>query len=331
MPANLPPQYVELEREYRDSKDPSEKLSLLERMLREIPKHKGTSHLVGELKHKISKLKAELEAPKAHGASRVSSLDHIPREGAGQFVLFGPPNSGKSSIVGATTNAKVEIAEWPFATHKPIPGMAKWENVRLQLVDTPPISSEHVENYIFNLIRTADAAVLVLSLGSDDLLDDLAFVVDRVHQAKVRLSGLADPDPRLPTAIEKWTTIAATGRDLPDATMRLEMLRDQAGDSVGVWPLSIPRGEGIKEFLHACFKSLNKMRVYTKAPGHQPDMDDPVLVPYGATVGDAARAIHKDFAEKLQFAKVWGTKAFDGQRVTADHTVEDGDILEFHV
>lgn len=331
MPANLPPQYVELEREYRASKDSAEKLSLLERMLREIPKHKGTSHLVGELKHKISKLKAEMEAPKAHGVSRVSSLDHIPREGAGQFVLFGPPNGGKSSILGATTNAKVEIAEWPFSTHKPVPGMAMWENVRLQLIDTPPISREHVENYIFNIIRTGDAAVLVLSLGSDDILDDLAFVVDRVHQAKVRLEGLVEPDPRLPTALAKHTMIAATGRDLPDAETRLEMLRDEIGEAVGTWPIAIPTGEGLKEFLHACFVSLGKMRVYTKAPGHDPDMADPVLVPYGATVGDAARAIHKDFAEKLQFAKVWGTKSFDGQRVTADHTVEDGDILEFHV
>jgi hypothetical protein len=331
MPANLPPQYVELEREYRDSKDPAERLSLLERMLREIPKHKGTSHLVGELKHKISKLKTEIEAPKAHGASRAAPLDHIPREGAGQFVLFGPPNSGKSSILGATSNAKVEVAEWPFSTHKPIPGMAMWENVRLQLIDTPPISREHVENYVFNIIRTCDAAVLVLSLGNDDLLDDMAFVANRVHKAKVRLSGLAEPDPKLPTAVEKFCMIAATGSDLPDADMRLEMLRDQVGGRVKVWPLSIPAGEGLKDFLHACFLSLGRIRVYTKAPGHDPDMSDPVLVPPGSTIGDVARAIHKDFIEKLQFAKVWGTKSFDGQRVTADHTVEDGDILEFHV
>lgn len=331
MPANLPPQYVELEREYRASKDPVERLSLLERMLREIPKHKGTSHLVGELKHKISKAKTAIESPKSHGASRASPLDHIPREGGGQFVLLGPPNSGKSSIVGATTNAKVDIAEWPFSTHKPIPGMARWENVRLQLIDTPPISREHVEPYVFSLIRNADAAVLVLSLGTDDLLDDLAFVVQRVHEAKVRLAGLAGPDPRLPTAVEKHTLIAATGHDLPDAGLRLEMLRDETGGCVPVWPIAIPTGEGLAEFLHGCFNALGRIRAYTKAPGHDPDMDDPILLPHGATVGDAARAIHKDFAEKLQFAKVWGAKSFDGQRVMADHIVEDGDILEFHV
>lgn len=331
MPANLPPQYNKLEQEYRLEKDPKKRLALLERMLAEIPKHKGTSHMVGELKHKISKLKSQIEAPQQHGTSRQTMLDHIPREGAGQFALVGPPNSGKSSIVGAVTRAAVEIAEWPFATRKPVPGMAQWENVHLQLVDLPPISEEHCEPFVFNLIRTADVAVLVISLGDDDLLSEYEYVLKRLHQAKIRLQGLVDPDPGIPTAMEIPTILTVTGIDLPDAATRLMLLQDVVGDRLPIWPVSTPQNRGIKELLGACFASLGLMRAYTKTPGHPADMADPVLLPHGATVADAARSIHKEFAEKLQFAKIWGKHTFDGQRVMADHIVEDGDILEFHM
>lgn len=331
MPANLPPQYIELENQYREEKDPKVRLDLLERMLREIPKHKGTDHMVGELKRKISKLKSQTEKPAKHAVARHTSPDHVPKEGAAQLVLFGPPNAGKSSVIGALTRAHVEIADWPFATRKPVAGMALWENVQLQLVDTPSISEEFCETYVFNIIRTADVAVLVLSLGDDDLLTEYEYVIDRVHHGKVRLGGLVEPDPSLPTALEKKTTILATGRDRPDAETRLDLLMHVIRDRVPVWPVSVPTGEGLKEFLGAMFAGLGLIRVYTKAPGHEPDLNDPILLPIGGTVGDAARSIHKEIAETLQFARIWGTSAFDGQRVTADHIIADGDVLEFHV
>lgn len=333
MPANLPPQYQKLEEEYRLEKDMGRRLELLQEMLREIPKHKGTNHLQGELKSKISKLKQQMEGGGKTAVAKHSAPDHIPREGAGQFVLFGPPNSGKSSIVGALTKAHVEITEWPFATRKPAPGMAKWENVSLQLIDTPSISVEYCETYVFNIIRTCDVAVLVVSLGDDDIVDGYEYVINRVHEGKVRLEGLVEADPKLPTALPKKTLIVATGADLPDASTRLEFLNDAVGDMGEIITVAIPTREGLDKFLARAFAMLELHRVYTKAPGKQPDMDDPVLLERGATVADAARSIHKDLAEKLQFARIWSKAkpTLDGTRVPADHIVEDGDVLEFHI
>lgn len=333
MPANLPPQYQKLEEEYRLEKDLGRRLGLLQEMLREIPKHKGTNHLQGELKSKISKLKQQLEGGKKSAVAKHSAPDHIPREGAGQFVLFGPPNSGKSSIIGALTHAHVEITDWPFATRKPSPGMAKWENVSLQLIDTPSIAPEYCETYVFNIIRTADIAVLVVSLGDDDILEHYEFVVSRVHEGKVQLEGLAQPDPRFPTAMPKKTMVVATGFDLPDAQTRLEFLKDEVAGRAKVIPVAIPTRDGLDDFLAHGFAMLELNRAYTKAPGKQPDLDDPVLLPHGATVADAARSIHKDIAERLQFARIWSKvkPTLDGTRVPADHVVEDGDILEFHI
>jgi len=333
MPANLPPQYVKIEEEYRREREPRRRLELLQMMLREIPKHKGTDHLQGELKSKISKLKAEIESPKKAGASRLHPLDHIPREGAGQIVLIGPANSGKSSIVGALTHAPVEIAEWPFATRKPVPGMAAWENVKLQLVDTPSIAEEYCENYVFNIARTGDVVVLVVSLADDDVIAHYEYVVKRVHEGKVRLGGLAKPDDALPTAVEKRTIVAATGCDNPGAASRLELLEEIVGSQAPLVTLSIPQRRGLDHFLETAFKALGLLRVYTKAPGQKPDLRDPVLLPHGGTVADAARAIHKEIAEKLLHARLWSAenKAMQGVRVPADHTLQEGDVIEFHV
>lgn len=333
MPANLPPQYVKLEAECRGEKDPQRRLELLQEMLTTIPKHKGTSHLQGEIKAKISKIRQALDSgQKKSTGARQASLDHVPKEGAGQFVLFGPPNSGKSSILGATTHAHVEIAEWPFATRRPIPGMAPWKNIQLQLVDTPSIAPEFCEDYVFNIIRIADVAVLVLSLGDDDLLEELEFVVEKTHEHKVRLEGLADVDPNRPMAKARKTLIAATGLDQPDADTRLALLTDAIANNVVVMPMSIPERRGIDEFLAHCFGMLGLQRVYSKAPGHDPDREAPILLVSGSTVADAARSIHKDFAEGFQFARLWSATnhAFQGQRVPADHIVEEGDVLEFH-
>ncbi|MFN3476461.1 MAG: GTPase, partial [Candidatus Methylomirabilales bacterium] len=142
MPANLPPQYHEAEQRYREAKTPQEKIEALEEMLAIIPKHKGTEHLIGDLRRRIAKHKAE--AQKKGGPRRGSSI-FVEREGAGQVVLVGPPNAGKSTIVGLLTNAKVEVAEYPFTTRKPVAGIMPFENIQIQLVDLPPISTEYME------------------------------------------------------------------------------------------------------------------------------------------------------------------------------------------
>ena len=106
MPANLPPQYYDLEREFGKERDPREKLRLAEEMLRIMPKHKGTDHLQADIKTKISKLKKQISTPKKAGGTRQTTLqDYVEREGAGQIILIGPPNSGKSSLVDVFTNA----------------------------------------------------------------------------------------------------------------------------------------------------------------------------------------------------------------------------------
>src|SRR4030042_4877817 len=136
MPANLPPQYFEAERRYRQAKTPEDKIEALEVMLAIMPKHKGTDHRHGDLRRRIAKLTEETERKAA--TSRTSF--YIRKEGAGQLALVGLPNTGKSQLLAALTDALPEIGDYPFTTKSPNIGMMKFENIQIQIVDTPPIT-----------------------------------------------------------------------------------------------------------------------------------------------------------------------------------------------
>jgi ribosome-interacting GTPase 1 len=141
MPANLTPEYIKADKWFRSATTNEEKILALEQMLRVIPKHKGTEHMRADLRKKLSSLKDVGAQQKKAGGKHVDVF-HVPRGGSGQVVLIGTPNCGKSSIVGSLTKAKVHIADFPFATGAPVPGMAKFEDVSIELVDMPPITAD---------------------------------------------------------------------------------------------------------------------------------------------------------------------------------------------
>src|SRR3954468_1740581 len=187
MPANLTPQYHKAEAEYRRAGTPEEELRCLELMLREMPKHKGTDKLQAELKAKISKAKQETEQAKKAG-KKGHHGPHIQRQGAGRAVILGGPNAGKSQLLARLTRATPEIAPYPFTTREPQPGMMPWEDVQVQLIDTPPITADFFDSNLLGLIRGSDVALLMFDAGSDDGIDGLTPVLDRLNESKTRLA-----------------------------------------------------------------------------------------------------------------------------------------------
>jgi hypothetical protein len=334
VPANLTPQYFEAERRYKEARTSAEKIKALRGMLAIMPKHKGTEKLQADLRRKLSKLQEEIEAEHhAHRGGAHGGLGHVKREGAGQVVLVGAPNAGKSSLVAALTHAHPKVAPYPFTTHDPLAGMMSFEDVQVQLVDTPAVSVDYFESWMPELVRNSDRVLWVADLGSDALLEDIDAVVRALasHELRLRAAGHADIAPGN-GVLE--TLVAAGKLDAPGAADRLELLRDEVHEVVGgdvpILAVSAESGEGLETLRRTVYESLRVIRVYTKIPGHKPDHDRPFVLPRGATVLDLARAVHRDIAASLQFARLWGSSRFEGQTVQQDQPLQDGDVVELH-
>ncbi len=326
MPANLTPIYREAEAKFKAAVTREEKIAALEEMLRVIPKHKGTEHLQADLRSRLSKLRQE---PKKKSVAK--GLSHkIPKEGAGQVALVGAPNSGKSSLVAQFTHAKPDVAAYPMTTLKATPGMMPYEDVGFQLVDLPPLCHEHVEPWVYDLTRAADLVWLVVSIKAP--LQGLELVEELLGGKAIGLypAGTDAPEAPRPGWTYKKTILVITGMDLPGADGDLEALEELIELP---WPrvtLSTTTDESIEVLGKVTFEALDIMRVYSKEPRKDPDLTRPFTLPRGSTVEDLARAIHKEIAQEIKFARVWGPSAFDGQSVHEHHVLEEGDVVELH-
>ena len=99
----------------------------------------------------------------------------------------------------------------------------------------------------------------------------------------------------------------------------------------GIKRLIFYASKGDKITKKQLFEFFDLIRVYTKEPGEKTEMDKPIILKRKSTVLDVAKEIHKDFANKLKFARVWGSSKFPGQRVEKDHILQDKDIVELHI
>jgi uncharacterized protein len=330
MAVNLPPQYHDAEARYKKAKSLDEKLTALKEMWVILPKHKASEKVQMDLKCKISELNDQIEQEKSGPRKTAPGTFKIPKQGAGQVVFLGPPNAGKSTLLSKLTKATPAIAPYPFTTREPIPGMMDFEDVRVQLVDLPPITEDHYEHFITDLTRAANAAVLFLDLADDDGPAATQMTITRLKQARRLLVGTmsADDDP---TTYSLPTLLVATKSDDDAADIRLEMAKESLGQDLPWLIVSAEKGVNLDELRAAIFARLGVMRIYTKQPGKPADKSSPFTCPIGSSVGEFAPVVHNDFEEKLKAARVWGSAAFEGQTVGREHVLKDGDIVELQV
>jgi len=328
VPANLPPAYFEAEQRYREAKTPAEGIAALEEMLAIMPKHKGTDKLKADLRRRISKLKTKQHEKKKVG-KRESSF-RVEREGVGQVVVIGAPNVGKSTLVAALTNADPLVADFPHSTWKPMPGMMYFEDIRIQLVDTPPISREYVEPLFFDMVRRSDVVLVVVDVHTDPL-QQLEETVSVLKERRIAPHGLE----RFYEDTAGWTflplLVIANKIDDHSSEENFEIFKSLLEDERLVIPVSAKGGRNFDILKESIFHTLDIIRVYTKIPGKEPDLTAPFVLRKGSTLEELAVKIHKDFSAKLKYARLWGSHVYDGQMVQRDHVLQDGDIVELHV
>ena len=326
MPANLPPQFHTLWLKLKEAKDLEEKILILEEMLAICPKHKGTEKLQKDIKRRIAKLKRG--EPKRQ---KREFLYFVKKEGAGQVVISGPANSGKSSLLNALTNANAKVAPYPFTTKIPQPAMMTYENILIQLVDTPPLSQGFSPPWLKGILKEGDALLAVFDLSKEGVNDDIKEFEEILNNW---------------TLSEKKIIFLGNKIDLEKAKENLKKLETQSK----IKPISCFKKIGLEKLKKEIFDLLKIIRVYTKSHNQDlPDFEHPFIVRKNSRLIDLASQIHHNFTFSFKYAKLFGNPPpllekmhlgkFHPQKVVGgkkpqiigkDYILQDGDVVEIY-
>ncbi len=327
MPANLPPEYFSAERQFKEAKSLDEKVQCLEDLISTIPKHKGTDKLRADYRRKLAKLKSTSQAAKKAG--KHTSNFHIEREGAGRVAVVGMPNTGKSSLLCKLTHAAPEVSDSPYTTWKPCPGMMNYENIQIQLVDTPPLNEDYYEPEIFDIIKSSDLILVLVDLQANPI-EQIQSSIKLLNQNRIY-----SPHQSNVTEERKifWVPILIIVNKDDDAKLDEDfaVLDEFLHEEWDLVSISIKNERKLDDLRKLIFNHLKIIRVYSKPPHKEFDKTQPFVLNEGATIEEFAMQVHKDFYDKLKTARVWGRGVHDGQLVGRAHIIYDGDVVELHI
>jgi uncharacterized protein len=303
MPVNANYEYVNAEAKFLSAKTDEEKLVCLEEMMKTMPKHKGSETLSKNLKTRYKKIKAKLaiEQKKKKSASKRLGI----KKSEMQAALVGLTNSGKSSLLACLTNATPEVNDYQYTTKVPVLGVLHHEGAKIQIVDLPAVENELCD---LGIVNTADTLIIIL---------------DNIEQLKTI-------EPFLSRA-SKSKIIVFNKIDLLSENEKRRVFANLSSKKYNFVMISCKTQENLEVLKNKIFASFGKIRVYTKEPGKPVDKEDPIMLPIGSTVKEAAEKILHGFSFKIKQAKVTGPSSkFPNQKVGLEHVLKDKDIVELY-
>ena len=355
MPANVTIDFEKARIKFQQANSPQARLEALMEMQSTAPKHKGSENLRADISKKIAAARNEIEKQKIQEKKRGGSKGlSVKKEGIGQVVIIGLPNSGKSTLLKELTGIEVEIAPYPFTTKMPEVGMMNFKGAKVQLVELPAIVQGSAEGtaqgtQILSIIRTADAVVLLAGNKAEEEL-----LKKELAKAKIIINA---KKPRIEIRSSKFHGITISGKSflkcrqeelekflksmgmfnveviLSEATT-LEKVLQALDESIVYKPalvLNAFESRDNEKLREKIFSLLGRILVYTKKPGREPDFNEPLAMKKGSNVEDIARHLHKELAKKLKYARVWGSTKFPGQRVPKEFELKNFDVVEIYI
>lgn len=306
MPANLTPDYLAAEQRYREARTIPDKMAALQEMMATIPKHKGTDKMVGDIKRRMARLRQESQ--RKSGTVRQKPFWHVDREGAGQLALVGSANTGKSALLRELSNAEPDVADYPFTTRAPLPGMVRYVNVQFQVLDLPPLSVGRTPAWLRGLIKGADGVAVVIDLGSDNLLEDTEDLLAELEgydlmllPAETAVASVAGTAP--PASIGRANTVSAAVDDDDDYWAELD--EDEIDPDTGEL---IPR-QNRKPAIVVANKAdvedaQDRLALWQEAVAGSPLAGLPIVV-VSALSGEGLEALRRAFFDVLGIIRIY--------------------------
>jgi len=289
----------------------TERIQVLRDCLLEFPDFYNGPY--GELRKWVNEL---IEQTRMQKKIKYQDQFAIPKEGAAQVVLVGPPNAGKSSLLRGLTGRQVAVGDYPFTTLRPIAGILKIGGAGVQLIDLPGLLDGAVDGKgggraLLACVRSADALIYVVPATEQGVLDSLSVVEEVEEEAGINLP----------------TGVITTKIDLPNAKELLPFIAEQ----LAPYPLvscSTTSREGLSDVCQLIWDLTGLIRVYPKRRGGNKD-EEPIVLRPGSSVQDFVVSINRDWVGRFKQARITGPSAkFAGMSVGLHHVLKDKDIVE---
>jgi len=287
---NAGPEFYAAQQKYSNAKTLEEKLEALKEMYRLAPKHKASENLLKDITSKIGKINKEINKIKKEKSRKKEKVE-FKKEGV-QVTIVGLENAGKTALFNILANQNNPSTPTPFETKKFTPGIMKFENVKIQLIDTPSLTE-------------ANFAQVSSHCKNSELI---VFLINE------------DMEKKLQSEFINWLDRNGLKKIVLKPKKDLTKTFDEES-------YSINDNKDIERIKRKIFDSLQIIRVYTKPPHEKPDYTEPIILKKGDTVKDAVAKIHKELLN-FKSVKVWGSTKFPGQQVNSDYELKDGDLVE---
>jgi len=308
MSTNQGPEFFAAQSKYFEAKTTEEKIIGLEEMIRKFKKHKGSEHMLAELKTKLKNLKTKLDKEKSQKKGKGYQLT-VKKEGIAQIAILGVANSGKSYLLSKLTNAKPIISDIEYSTKLPEQGILELNGMKIQLVEIPAITPDFTNKEnggaLIGIIRNADLIIILLRKNPKE---ELELIINELEKSNIKLNEKIQES----FVTKSIKSIIVINKDQNFKTKNFNVYHINESLSYYIW------------------RSLDKIFVYTKSPKREKDWP-PVALNNDSTIRDLASQVHKDFIKKFKYAKIWGSSKFPGQTVGLDYVLKEGDVVEFHI
>jgi small GTP-binding protein len=156
-----------------------EQIEEIQEVLRKTPHHKATNGFIGQMRAKIARLKdRQIESGGKSGGGGGGGYQ-VKKQGDATIVLVGPPSAGKSTLINLLTNAESKVAPYAFTTVTVVPGMLKYNEAYIQILDIPGLIEGAKEGKgrgkeVLSVARGADLLVIMSDTERPQRIEQMA-------------------------------------------------------------------------------------------------------------------------------------------------------------